>query len=199
MTACYRSVPNAGEEPRDAGLTELDVPVVDPVETSTEVDVHGEPDVRIDPIMEPEPEPIIGGTVGEPCRDEGDCAGVPGEGRTCLTHLSGYVYFPGGYCSASCTSSADCGPDSLCTDFFGFGHFCFLTCEEISDCRLHEGYECATVPGLTYELICIPPASCPGRGYDCHLHREVNPFDPIGTYIRYRLSDGDWEFIRVVP
>lgn len=105
------------------------------------------------------------GNVGDPCYTGTDCMGVPGSGRTCLTDISGFISFPGGYCSADCTSDGDCGTGGECVDFYGYASYCLKVCTSATDCRVSEGYACDRVPGgpstTTY---CIPPMAGPDGG-----------------------------------
>jgi hypothetical protein len=101
-----------------------------------------------------------GGVVGDPCYSATQCGGVPGAGVTCLTSIMGYITFPGGYCSAVCTSDADCGPEGACVNLSDLGRYCLKRCTSGADCRTSEGYDCVVVTGApgTY---CLPPMSSP--------------------------------------
>jgi hypothetical protein len=102
------------------------------------------------------------GTTGAACTMASDCCGVP-VGYDCMTDLfSGYITFPGGYCSSqACTSNADCGPDAECLDVMGFIQFCLRTCTDSSECRESEGYSCSELPYIGGGPYCIPTIELP--------------------------------------
>jgi len=91
------------------------------------------------------------------------CDGVPGSGRTCLANLFGYVDFPGGYCSATCTSGTECGTGGSCVSLYGFGNYCLKNCTTMWDCRVPEGYSCSSI-GSGSPTFCIPPLPGPDGG-----------------------------------
>jgi hypothetical protein len=128
------------------------------------------PDGAVDTLIDPSPdatdtvppdtdaEAAPGGVVGDPCFNSTQCMGVPGAGRACLTSLMGYVSFPGGYCSATCTSAADCGTGAQCVNLMDVGEYCLKQCASNADCRTADTYTCDAVPGAT-GTFCIPPIS----------------------------------------
>jgi hypothetical protein len=133
------------------------------------------PDIVVDPGPDPvdavpdtavdtRPEVPPDGIVGDPCSTSGDCSGVPGSGRMCLTDVFGMMTMPGGYCSADCTSDSDCGSLGDCVDFFGYGSYCLRTCSSPPDCRTSEGYTCDMVPGISSGPYCLPPLGGPDGG-----------------------------------
>lgn len=89
------------------------------------------------------------GTTGSPCSDQEDCGGVPALSPLCIQQLNcqspvpdgAYadvyttVLFPGGYCSAACTSSAECGPEAQCTEYCN-QRICMESCQTDTDCRM---------------------------------------------------------------
>ncbi len=166
LGACYAieqpSSHDVGEDDEEDGVdVALDlIPDPDVVEEEEEtdlpaVDVAGE-EPSEDPVTE---EPEVG-IVGDPCYSSTQCPGVPGAGRICLTSIMGYITFPGGYCSASCTTDGDCGPWGDCVDLVDLGHYCLKRCTLFGDqCRIAEGYQCATV--ITEQTYCIPVVSSP--------------------------------------
>jgi hypothetical protein len=87
-----------------------------------------------------------GGQPGEPCRWTEDCAG--GQFGQCA--LSDF--WVGGYCVQDCAARA-CPVGSGCynTDF------CLRTCTSASDCRVDDGYDCATIeaPAGTFTDYCL--------------------------------------------
>ena len=105
----------------------------------------------------------VGGLVGDACRRPWECDGVPGSGRTCLRDLFGYMTFPGGYCSASCTAGWECGPGGTCVSLYGMGNYCLKYCSTPFDCRISEGYECTTVDTGS-PTVCLPPTGSPDGG-----------------------------------
>lgn len=105
------------------------------------------------------PDGAVMGTVGDPCETDLQCMGVPGM-ETCITVVpfgpGGYIEFPGGYCSADCVTDGDCGEGALCVSTMGGMSACFLTCEDGSDCREDEGYECRARHSDP-QTFCMPP------------------------------------------
>lgn len=75
-----------------------------------------------------------GAVVGGDCVVSGECH----VDSRCLTGAS----FPGGYCSKSCDSDADCPDGSACVDAAGVGGVCLLSCTAGADCRTSDGYDC---------------------------------------------------------
>lgn len=102
------------------------------------------------------------GEVGDPCTLDTDCGGVPSAAPNCLEDIFGMITFPGGYCSADCTSDDDCGPDGDCIDAVIMS-LCLKTCTSGSDCRESEGYTCDALPdmlGIPGDF-CLPPYDMP--------------------------------------
>ena len=95
------------------------------------------------------------GATGDACTSAAQCGCVPSTAKQCLQTMSGYVTFPGGYCSAQCTSAADCGPNANCVTI-QTAHYCLKTCTSTSQCRMAEGYQCTTI-GTDARTYCIPP------------------------------------------
>lgn len=134
-------------------------PTTDPlVDTGADVLPDPSPDLTPDG---PDPDlPPPEGNVGDPCRMDGDCMGVPSDARVCMSDFMGYVTLPGGYCTASCTSDAECGPLGECVSFYGAGEYCLRTCTAPYDCRVGEGYSCSELPGgMGDGTYCLPPFS----------------------------------------
>ena len=86
------------------------------------------------------------GALGESCRTNTDCGG----GLTCTTVNQGY---PGGFCSAACTTTATCA-SGACTPVGG-AQLCAPSCTTDSACR--QGYGCC----LTLGDVCVPSGACP--------------------------------------
>lgn len=86
------------------------------------------------------------GYTGDSCHSSDECGCVPGAGRECLTNLSGYVTFPGGYCSAACTSDSECGEGARCVAITTGHQMCLKLCRSTSQCRMAEGYTCEPIP-----------------------------------------------------
>lgn len=116
-----------------------------------------------DTTTETTPDPTGSAAVGDPCYADVDCGGVPGSGRTCLDDIAGYATFPGGYCSATCTSGSECGPEGICVSLYGFGNYCLRRCSSLTDCRWFEGYTCSVL-GSGSPTVCIPPLPGPDGG-----------------------------------
>lgn len=94
--------------------------------------------------------------VGDPCHAAGECGGVPGSAKVCLTELGGYINFEGGYCSAECASAVDCGTGNACVNVIDLGFYCLQLCGSSDDCRVSEGYDCRTID-TSSGLYCLPP------------------------------------------
>ena len=157
----------ADDHAPDVPMDTIPDPSVDPG-----LDPDAAPDLHPDPDADPDPDPADavdasdaeaeppGGTVGDRCYSSTQCAGVPGTGRLCLTTLMGYLTFPGGYCSAACTSDVECGPEGKCMDVYDLGNFCLKMCDSAADCRTSEGYDCTAITGAPETPVCVPPSCC---------------------------------------
>jgi len=98
------------------------------------------------------------GLTGDACTSASSCACVPSSARECLTTLSGYITFPGGYCSARCSSPADCGTGANCATVTTGTNYCLKVCSSASQCRMAEGYTCKTIPmSSDTRTYCLPP------------------------------------------
>jgi hypothetical protein len=102
----------------------------------------------------------VEGCVGDPCSSDDECECVPGSGRECLYTISGYVIFHGGYCTARCTSHAECGSGARCVEITTGTRYCLKLCTSSSQCRMTESYMCTTIPmSSDTNTYCLP-------GYD---------------------------------
>jgi hypothetical protein len=86
--------------------------------------------------------------LGARCDDSTECDDrclLPGEG------------WPGGFCTISCDSDADCPADSLCAD--GDGGACRFDCQDDDGCAfLGEGWVCearASHPAGSEVMVCV--------------------------------------------
>ncbi len=97
------------------------------------------------------------GAIGDPCTDASDCAGPNGLTADCLTDLMSFVQFPGGYCTANCDPNTQdpCGAGAVCASMGGQG-YCFKQCNDASECREAEGYECTDPMSMVGETVCSP-------------------------------------------
>ena len=84
--------------------------------------------------------------VGLPCDDAADCSAV-GPGGFCLDETSSGI--AGGFCTASCGTTADCPTDSEC-----LGGLCLLPCDSGGMCDAGEACFAIEGPGA-----CIPVCS----------------------------------------
>jgi len=152
----------------DAGTDTAPDPATDPgTDTAVDTAVDTGTDTAVDTAPDgPLPDGSPSGGVGDPCGSSADCMGVGSPGRFCLTDVAGYIYFPGGYCSAACASDGECGPDGDCVDFYSYGSYCLRSCAGSPDCRTAEGYFCSTIPGGDPGTYCLPPMSSPDGGVD---------------------------------
>lgn len=151
-------------------VQDLDTGVADTATDLADTSGDGPVDAPVDTTPDSAPETIpdmtettpdaTGGIVGDPCYTSTQCSGVPGSGRTCLTSLMGYITFPGGYCSAACTSSADCGTGAQCVNITDLGNYCLEQCTMATECRTAETYSCSGLSGVS-GTFCIPPMTSP--------------------------------------
>jgi hypothetical protein len=118
-----------------------------------------------------------GGTVGEACSTVDDCGGIPSAAPNCLTDIMGYVSLPGGYCSADCTTSDECGVDGFCLNVVILA-ICVKECDTSADCREAEGYECAEPPYIGGGPYCLPIFEMPEDPIDAVTDMEVPDSDP---------------------
>jgi hypothetical protein len=86
-----------------------------------------------------------GAGVGGACKTDSDCSGS----LTCKTDANGY---PGGLCTADCSSKA-CTTGNLCTTVSGQS-ICLQACSKDTDCRT--GYACCAASGN----VCLTSAQC---------------------------------------
>jgi hypothetical protein len=102
-----------------------------------------------------EPDAPVSCFVGSACTSDDQCSCVPsGEGQ-CLTELAGLVVFPGGYCSAACTSHEDCGDRSRCVEITTGMMVCLKVCTTSTECRMEEGYGCPIIVDADISY-CLP-------------------------------------------
>ena len=95
-------------------------------------------------------------SIGDPCTVSGNCAFQGGE---CATN------FPGGLCTATCTSTCPADPSNtpaFCADFQGQGGYCLPICNpSASACR--SGYTCSRVAQegapTQGQYVCTPAGS----------------------------------------
>lgn len=121
-------------------------------------------------------------SVGNACAADGDCGG----GRCATMQLTGT--FPGGYCTGSCLTAADCGGKGVCDPgIAGAAGTCFLGCDDDGDCT-REGYRCRNggltggakrcMPGadpLPTGLVgnaCTADSECGGAAMSCITRRQ---------------------------
>ena len=112
-------------------------------------------------------QPLPDNTAGKTCETDGDCAT-----GMCLKSIPGSfgspaMDAPGGYCSGSCTTNADCGEGGACSgaipSFAGSAATpgsCLKDCKTAEDCR--QGYRCVNGLGMA-------PSN--------------NPMDPIAAFL----------------
>lgn len=88
-------------------------------------------------------------SIGKACASDGDCSDAGG--ATCAKSFLQFRAVdpaPGGYCTRSCTASAECGTGSECVGArFGNPGHCSIACDGHADCR--DGYYCAAPAATT--------------------------------------------------
>ena len=115
------------------------------------------PDIMPDPVDIMDDETCFGGIVGDPCSAASDCNCVPSSASECLESLAGFITFPGGYCTARCTSAAECGTGANCAELYPGTNYCLKECSRVWDCRMSEGYNCTTIPmSADSRTYCLP-------------------------------------------
>lgn len=135
-----------------------DLPDDSQTDTETENDLivtdYMDIDFNITEHLEVEP-PIDNRVVGESCNYDTECGGVPGTSRLCLKEFTGCTtaVFPGGYCSAVCTSDSECGDNAKCAHLATFGKHCLKECTDNSHCRGE--YHCGTGTGSSGKFCII--------------------------------------------
>ncbi|NOZ00475.1 MAG: formylglycine-generating enzyme family protein [Deltaproteobacteria bacterium] len=136
------------------------------------------------------PEACMGGDAstglkltGAPCETDDECFG-----GLCLTKeflgSFGLAYeVPGGACSKlPCVDNAECGEGGFCFDTTPFSgmplSLCLPACEDFSDCRYSEGYQCYSDPLLPDASACLPGAIVVAIKCDdgvCDDNEKANP------------------------
>lgn len=144
-----------GDDDEDAG-PDITAEIDDDLSTDGIPDPSTEPPEEV--VEDGTPDGTTGdGRVGDACTAPTDCGGIPSSAPNCLTDIMGYVEFPGGYCSADCTSDDDCGDtdEGTCINAY-IMTLCLKNCSEASECRESEGYTCGTLP----DILGIPGTFC---------------------------------------
>ena len=100
---------------------------------------------------------------GTACVDDSDCSGYgTAANRRCLTNVLGYVSAPGGFCTACCDHVAKngCAPNVDCVGVDDTYVICVSRCNQLSDCRESEGWECRHLwysdTDIFPDLYCMP-------------------------------------------
>ncbi|MFH1435331.1 MAG: hypothetical protein ABIJ56_06410 [Pseudomonadota bacterium] len=107
--------------------------------------------------------PCSVGLTGDPCATPAQCSCVPSSSRECLATISGYLTFPGGYCSARCTSPTECGSGAQCAEVVTGASTCLKVCTSASQCRMAEGYACTRIPmSSDTRTYCLPSMESDG-------------------------------------
>ena len=97
------------------------------------------------------------GLVGDPCVSPDQCGCIPAESKECLITIAGYLNFSGGYCTARCTSLAECGSEALCAEVYTGVNYCLKICTSPAQCRMAEGYTCGRIPmSSDTRTYCLP-------------------------------------------
>lgn len=165
------AISDFGPETHDVPPSDFDVsppPDID-ITTDTPVDIIPEDistDGHVDTTIDTSPDgPCTTGVTGDPCSSSSMCGCVPSAARTCLSSLAGYLTFPGGYCSAQCTSPADCGSGANCAEITPTTKYCLKICSSPSQCRMSEGYTCTQIPySSDIRTYCLPQSGGEGGG-----------------------------------
>ena len=158
--------PDASPDAPDMADPPPDIP-------SPDLDVTPEPDGADTPGPDFPPEvsdgldgtegPCSVGLTGDPCATPSQCNCVPSSSRECLTTLAGYLTFPGGYCSARCTSPTECGSGAHCAEVYTGASYCLKVCTSASQCRMAEGYSCTRIPmSSDTRTYCLPSMESDG-------------------------------------
>src|SRR5580700_588329 len=81
-----------------------------------------------------------GNSLGQSCDSDSSC----GDDLTCFTSI------PGGYCSTTCSGSADCPTGGSCATPISGEQICIVSCQPASGCG-RAGYVCDP-----YCSVCVP-------------------------------------------
>lgn len=153
---------DAGITPRPDGM----VPMIDAGSTPA-VDAGTVPrtDGGVVPRSDGGGGPTVPGSTGAACTMPSDCTMLTS--AMCLTDIGGFYSFPGGYCTTSCMSDAECGAGGGCLMIPVLGGYCVKSCTAASDCREGEGYTCMAPPiGGMGGMYCLPPFMMGGLSLD---------------------------------
>jgi len=131
-----------------------------------------------------EPAPAERGEIGAQCMGDKACNGAT---STCLQEIPGAMgqttRFPNGYCTVeNCGADGQCPAGSGCLEAYGVLN-CMQRCDDESDCRTEDGYECGLPEGSSDPgTYCIPPfidATCAALCRDAESARmcteQMNP------------------------
>ncbi len=106
------------------------------------------PDVSSEPDAGPEPDADVppSSDIGQACRGDEDCEGL------CIND------WPGGYCTNSCGTGADCPEGSTCTPIGRGQQICLLDCDptDTDPCE-RGGYGCTS--DFRFPSVCVPGCS----------------------------------------
>lgn len=128
---------------------------------------------------------VPAGATGQGCTKKDDCAGASARCWTSnINDEPGNLPTPGGYCSGTCVTDADCGAYGTCQDVLG-QRFCLGRCSGAGGCRVPD-YACFVLTATSgycfpaNRLTCNPTA---GDG-TCNAGKGAcirTAFDDLGT------------------
>lgn len=97
---------------------------------------------------------MVMGAVGSPCTDDMQCTGGPAPKCWKANVLNNAMNpaTPGGYCSSTCMTDAQCGGGARCVDFGPGGKNCLAGCSNATTCR-KPSYACRFNEGAG---VCFP-------------------------------------------
>jgi hypothetical protein len=142
-------------------------------ETDSDTSSAGDADADVD--SDTGTDPSVGGPQGDlpagwegfgtACVDDADCNGYPGSTdlpKCCLTDVLGIIGAPNGFCTACCNAAAidGCAENVDCVGVDNTYLICLAHCDQLSDCRVSEGWECRPIWYMSQEefpgTYCLP-------------------------------------------
>jgi hypothetical protein len=162
-----------GESTTDSGSADGSAPPMSDASAEAGGNESGAMDASVDS------GPSLGG-VGAACSGSAGCAS-----RVCIPSVD---YFPGGYCSAACTTNASCGAGGVCNETLFIDStsglpqpICLLGCGATSACR--SGYFCDTShgPGVCLPQDCRRSAAVCPQGMQCNQQTGACTASPLPT------------------
>ncbi len=117
-------------------------------------DFPDSPDIP-DIIDVPIEEALPPGGVGKACETNDDCTPWSEIEPVCQDSFAGMYDLPGGYCTAECTGTDECGSGAVCVSLM-VAYYCIKDCATTDECRTEDGYACREIPFIGGGTYCLP-------------------------------------------